>query len=57
VIASGVIGRHPSPAAIERRLRDTARPLGPSQHYGAGLLDAAAATERRASAPVRLRRR
>jgi serine protease len=44
VIASGVIGHHPTPAAIERRLRETARPLGPAEHYGAGLLDAAAAT-------------
>jgi serine protease len=44
VIASGVIGAHPSPDAIIRRLKDTARPLGPSRHYGAGLLDAAAAT-------------
>ena len=44
VIASGVIGSHPSPAAVERRLRDTARQLGPERHYGAGLVDAAAAT-------------
>jgi serine protease len=44
VIASGVIGRDPTPAAIERRLRETARPLGAAEHYGAGLLDAAAAT-------------
>ena len=44
VIASGVIGRHPSPTAIERRLQSTATPLGPRRHYGAGLLDAAAAT-------------
>jgi serine protease len=47
VIASRVIGRHPSPQAIEERLRRTARDLGapgPDNHYGAGLLDAAAAT-------------
>jgi serine protease len=44
VIASGVIGPHPSPSAIERRLKATARVLGPRDHYGAGLLDAAAAT-------------
>ncbi len=47
VIASGVLGRHPTPDQIVARLRSTARPLGdPSDHalYGAGLLDAAAAT-------------
>jgi serine protease len=47
IIASRVLGRHPSPAQIVRRLRATARPLGgPSDArlYGAGLLDAAAAT-------------
>ena len=47
VIASGVLGRHPTPAQLVARLRATARPLGPrsEQHlYGAGLLDAAAAT-------------
>ncbi len=47
VIASGVLGRHPTPAQIAARLRATARPLGgPSDSplYGAGLLDAAAAT-------------
>lgn len=47
VIASGVIGRNPSPAAIERRLKATAHdlgPPGPDVIYGAGLLDAAAAT-------------
>jgi serine protease len=46
VIASRVLGRHPSPAAVERRLKATARPLGSTRHYGAGLLDAAAATAR-----------
>ncbi len=47
VIASGVLGRHPSPARILARLRATARPLGGSTDrklYGAGLLDVAAAT-------------
>jgi serine protease len=47
VIASGVLGRHPTPALITARLRATARPLGgpsDSRLYGAGLLDAAAAT-------------
>jgi serine protease len=47
VIASGVLGRHPTPAQVARRLIATARPLGgPTDQklYGAGLLDAAAAT-------------
>jgi len=47
VIASGVIGKHPSTAAIVARLRATARKLGgggDERLYGAGLLDAAAAT-------------
>jgi serine protease len=47
IIASGVIGRRPSPAAVEARLEATARDLGtagPDAHYGAGLVDAAAAT-------------
>ena len=46
VIASGVIGPHPSPAAVEERLKATARDLGPGGpdfRYGAGLLDAARA--------------
>jgi serine protease len=44
VIASGVLGAHPSPGALARRLKETARPLGVARHYGAGLVDAAAAT-------------
>jgi serine protease len=44
IIASGVIGTHPTPQAIEGRLKATARPLGPVSSYGAGLIDAAAAT-------------
>ncbi len=47
IIASGVLGRHPTPAQISARLMSTARPLGgpsDSRLYGAGLLDAAAAT-------------
>ena len=47
VIASGVLGRHPTPRQVARRLIATARPLGgPGDRrlYGAGLLDAAAAT-------------
>ena len=53
VIASGVIGPNPSPAAVEARLKATARDLGApgrDARYGAGLLDAAAATA--APAPV-----
>lgn len=49
VIASGVIGPNPSPRALETRLEQTARHLGPpgyNQTYGWGLLDAAAATAR-----------
>jgi serine protease len=49
VIASGVLGRHPTPAQIRTRLEQTARPLGagrPNGDYGWGLLDAGAATSR-----------
>jgi serine protease len=47
IIASGVIGRRPAPAALVSRLRATARKLGgggDESLYGAGLVDAAAAT-------------
>ncbi len=47
VIASGVLGKHPTPAQITARLSATARKLGgggDERLYGAGLLDAAAAT-------------
>ncbi len=47
VIASRVLGRHPSPARVAARLLATATPLGgpsDSHLYGAGLLNAAAAT-------------
>jgi serine protease len=47
VIASGVLGRHPSPAQLTARLKATARKLGGGGDealYGAGLVDAAAAT-------------
>jgi serine protease len=47
VIASGILGHHPSPALLVARLRATARRLGGGGDeglYGAGLLDAAAAT-------------
>jgi serine protease len=48
VIASGVLGPHPTPDAIIARLKATARPLGlpdDTDHYGAGLVDAGAATQ------------
>jgi serine protease len=46
VIATRRAGANPSPAVIERRLKATARDLGPDgvdRRYGAGLLNAAAA--------------
>jgi serine protease len=49
VIASGVIGPHPTPAQILARLEQTAQPLGgtrPNDNYGYGLLDIGAATSR-----------
>ena len=47
VIASGILGRHPSPDRVLARLKATAQPLGgskPNGTYGYGLLDAGAAT-------------
>jgi serine protease len=47
IIASGVIGRRPTPDQILGRLEATAQPLGgskPNQNYGYGLVDAGAAT-------------
>jgi serine protease len=47
VIASGVIGTHPTPDQIRSRLEQTAQPLGttqPNSDYGWGLVDAGAAT-------------
>jgi serine protease len=47
IIASRVLGRDPTPAQITSRIRATARKLGNSSDerlYGAGLLDAGAAT-------------
>ena len=46
LIATQRLGRHPSPAAVRRRIMDTARDIGPAgfdSRYGSGLLDAAAA--------------
>ncbi|HEX3317808.1 MAG TPA: S8 family serine peptidase [Solirubrobacteraceae bacterium] len=47
VIASGVLGAHPRPIEVLDRLRATSHdlgPPGPDSEFGAGLLDAAAAT-------------
>jgi serine protease len=47
VIASGVLGASPSAAAVEQRLKDTARDLGApgrDDQYGAGMVDSGAAT-------------
>jgi serine protease len=47
IIAGRILGRKPTPAQIAARLKATARPLGGPQDlraYGAGLLDAGAAT-------------
>jgi len=47
VIASGELGRHPSPDRVLARLEQTAEPLGgskPNADYGYGLVDAGAAT-------------
>jgi serine protease len=47
VIASGVIGRRPSPDRVLTRLEQTAVTLGgskPNRGYGYGLVDAGAAT-------------
>jgi serine protease len=46
IIATGVIGKNPKPQAIEARLKQTARDLGPpgvDRRYGSGLVDAFAA--------------
>jgi serine protease len=55
VIASGVIGRHPTPNQVLARLEATAVQLGPSKpnlDYGYGLLDAGAATAPSGTAPT-----
>jgi serine protease len=50
VIASGVVGRHPTPQRVIARLEQTAHPLDssppPSTRWGYGLIDAGAATAR-----------
>ena len=58
VIASGVLGRKPKPKAVARRLAATARPpRAPirTAGYGAGIIDAGAATTGRAAAGSRRR--
>jgi hypothetical protein len=48
ILASRVLGAHPSPDAITRRLIATARRLGSpgyNTRYGWGLIDAGAATD------------
>lgn len=55
VIASGVIGRHPSPDRVLTRLEQTATPLGgarPNDDFGWGLVNAGAATARGAPKPL-----
>ena len=59
IIATGVIGPDPTPDQLITRLEGTARDLGqpgPDRRYGAGLLDAAAATDP-ANEPARQARR
>jgi serine protease len=56
VIASGVIGRHPTPAQILTRLESTAESLGgakPTDDYGYGLVNIGAATSRTARSAAR----
>lgn len=58
VIASGVIGRRPTPAQVLKRLEESAQPLGgskPNSRYGWGLLNAGAATALLGSAAGRQR--
>ncbi len=58
VIASGVLGRHPTPAQVLRRLEQTAEPLDgsqPNSDYGYGLVNAGAATAPIAAATARSR--
>ena len=46
LLGSGALGDQPTTAAVQKRLQDTARDLGPAgrdRYYSAGLIDAAAA--------------
>jgi serine protease len=48
IIATGVIGQHPKPLAVEQRIKETATDLGPpgrDNRYGAGLVNAAKAID------------
>jgi serine protease len=48
VLASGILGPDPAPSEVARRLKATVRDLGPTgwdPGFGAGLIDAAAATD------------
>jgi serine protease len=50
ILAEGILGRRPSPPQVAARLKATARKLGSSADagdYGAGLLNAGAATAQR----------
>ncbi len=55
IIASGVLGKHPTPAQLTARMQATAKHIGgggDERLYGAGLLDAAAATAPRGPGAV-----
>jgi serine protease len=43
IIATKRLGPHPTPKAVEARIKETARPTDRPDRYGAGLVDAAAA--------------
>jgi serine protease len=56
IVATGVLGPHPSADAIEQRIEQTARDLGPpgvDSRYGWGLVNAAAAISPDAPTPVK----
>jgi serine protease len=60
VMATRALGPKPTPEALIAHLKATARDLGPQgtdTRYGAGLVDAAAATDRRSPSALRARRR
>jgi serine protease len=55
IIATGVLGKDPTPLAVEARIKQTARdlgPPGPDRRYGIGLVDAAAALNPQIPPPV-----
>jgi serine protease len=56
IIASRILGSHPTPDQIFARMEQTAEPLGgarPNDEYGWGLLNAGAATAPIATGAVR----